>query len=337
MNDLVYQAARLAAGGLASVGGLALLERMGDGPAATLRVLTYHRVAYPEAAPWLDPRLISATPPVFAQQMEHLARHYRVVSIQEALDAVERGAGLPPRAVLITFDDAYADFAEHAWPVLRRLRLPVALFVPTAYPGRPERAFWWDRLHWAVSSTWAEYDGNRRFKRGRQSAARDCEHTLRRLRQYLKTIHHHQAMRLVDEICRCLGVEHGIRRTTLDWQALRELSREGVTLGAHTRTHPLLTRLPLDEIRREIAGSRDDLRREISEVLPVFAYPGGALDERVAQVVREAGFRLAFAAHGGINVLSRADPLKLRRTNITRRSTLPLYRLRLLRPAAAAG
>jgi hypothetical protein len=53
--------------------------------------------------------------------------------------------------VLLTFDDAYRDFAEHAWPVLRSHGLPAVLFVPTAFPGDPERSFWWDRLYRAFA------------------------------------------------------------------------------------------------------------------------------------------------------------------------------------------
>src|ERR671914_537157 len=67
------------------------------------------------------------------------------------LPAREGRADLPPRAVLLTFDDAYDDFAEVAWPLLRHHGLPATLFVPTAYPDVPGRAFWWDRLHQAVA------------------------------------------------------------------------------------------------------------------------------------------------------------------------------------------
>ena len=51
----------------------------------------------------------------------------------------------------MTFDDAYCDFADHAWPVFRRLGVPVTLFVATEYPDHPDRAYWWDRLHAGLS------------------------------------------------------------------------------------------------------------------------------------------------------------------------------------------
>src|SRR2546421_516354 len=116
---------------------LALLERIGDPRPNVLRVLTYHRVDEPGARPKLNPGLISATPEVFDQEMSYLAANYHVVSMPELLQAYRTGTPLPPRAVLVTFDDAYCDFAEHAWPTLKRYRLPATLFVPTAYPDQP--------------------------------------------------------------------------------------------------------------------------------------------------------------------------------------------------------
>jgi len=73
--------------------------------------------------------------------MECLAGNYHVVSVPELLDAVYENSPLPPKSVMITFDDTYRDFAEFAWPVLKQHKLPVTLFVPTAFPDQPDRSF----------------------------------------------------------------------------------------------------------------------------------------------------------------------------------------------------
>jgi peptidoglycan/xylan/chitin deacetylase (PgdA/CDA1 family) len=120
-----------------------------------LRVLTYHRVDEPNARPELDPNLISATQEQFARQMEHLAKHARVVTVDQVLHAVRDKSPLPSRSVLITFDDAYSDFSEHAWPTLKRLGLPAVMFVPTSFPSQP-RGFWWDTVYEAIHHCAAE-------------------------------------------------------------------------------------------------------------------------------------------------------------------------------------
>ena len=60
-----------------------------------LRILAYHRVAELRDTPAVDSRTVSATPEGFAQQMEHLARYYRIVSMPEVLEAVEKGRADP--------------------------------------------------------------------------------------------------------------------------------------------------------------------------------------------------------------------------------------------------
>src|ERR1700710_1342530 len=112
-----------------------------------LAVLTYHRIGDPDDGP---PGLMSATVRGFERQMAWLAATRCAVSLDAVLAARDGGAPLPPRAVLVTFDDAYEDFAARAWPVLSRHGIPAALFVPTAFPGDPDRALWWDRLFAAV-------------------------------------------------------------------------------------------------------------------------------------------------------------------------------------------
>ncbi len=296
----------------------------------SLRVLTYHRVADPQKSPMLDPRLISATPVTFEQQIRHLAKYYKVVSLEEVLNAVEKGTRLPNRAVLVTFDDAYCDFTDYAWPILKRYRLPATMFVPTAYPDHPDRAFWWDRLYRAFSST-SQIDLDptpigplplRSPEERRQS--------LKRLQNHVKTLAHAEAMALVDAICLKLDSRRITQKSVLSWEELRQLAKEGVTLGAHTKTHPILTQLPPKQVREEISSSQQDLKREIGTVLPVFCYPDCAHNEDIVSVLNDEGFVLAFTGLDGHNDMSTAQYLRLRRTSITRRTSPAIFRLRLL-------
>ena len=296
----------------------------------TLRVLTYHRVVDPDAATHGSPTVVSATPAAFDRQMRHLARRYRVVSAEEVLDAVATGRPLPPRAVLVTFDDAYRDFGEVAWPILRRHRLSATLFVPTAYIDSPGRAFWWDRLYCALAaSSRARLDATPVGPLQLGSAA-DVRVSVKRLQTYVKSRPHAEAMRAVDAVCAAAGGGDERGPGTLTWRELRELSRDGVALGAHTRTHPMLTAIPSGQVREEVRGAREDLQREIGRWLPVFAYPGGAHDASVVGILREEGYQVAFTTLPGHNRLPLEDPLRLARTNVGRRTSRLKFGLRLL-------
>jgi len=114
----------------------------------------------------------------------------------------------------------------------------------------------------------------------------------------------------------------------------RQLAAEGVSMGAHTRSHAILTHLAPQECANEIAGSQEDLRREIGHVLPIFCYPSGRHNEVVIRTLKQAGFVMAFTTMDGQNHLDSADLLRLRRTNITPRTSMPIFKLRLM-PAIA--
>lgn len=297
-----------------------------------LRVLTYHRVGLPGDTPSLDPSLISATPLVFARQMEHLANRYHVVSMEEALNAAQKGTRLPKRAVLLTFDDAYRDFGEIAWPILRQYRLPATLFVPTAYPDQPEHCFWWDRLHQAVTCTSQIQLGETPLGSLPLGTWDQRRRAVWMLQDYVKTIPHAEAMALIDRTCASLAPKTVPRARVLGWHELRQLAQQGVTLGGHTRTHPLLPRLPLHQVREEVKGCLQDLEREVGNTLPVLSYPNGSHDEMVRAILKEEGVLLAFGGQDGENRLGPpAELLQLRRTNITLRTSLPIFRLRLRR------
>jgi peptidoglycan/xylan/chitin deacetylase (PgdA/CDA1 family) len=294
------------------------------------RVLTYHRIAEPGPNLYFDPGLISASPEAFESHMKYLAANHEVVSMLDAVKAFESGRemALPVRAVIITFDDAYRDFAEYAWPVLKHYRIPVTLFVPTAFPDHPERTFWWDRLFDAIDKT---ERGEIQTSIGRLLISTNLqrERAYKRLKNHIKTLPAEVAMNEVEHICEELG-DFPHENDVLGWDSLRQLSKEGVILGAHTRTHPIMNSVTRDEMVKEAIGSRQDLQRETGLVSKIFAYPSGIHNQDAVKSVEEAGFSLAFTTEPGTNDVRHADRLRLRRINVGIQTTIPILQAKFL-------
>ncbi|MEP7382684.1 MAG: polysaccharide deacetylase family protein, partial [Gemmatimonadota bacterium] len=107
------------------------------GPASAadrLPILMYHRVAMTgpsQRARW------RVTPTAFAGQMQALAeRGFCTIRLADWQRAMDQGRPLPERPILLTFDDGYADFADHAWPLLRRHGFGALAFLVSGSVGR---------------------------------------------------------------------------------------------------------------------------------------------------------------------------------------------------------
>ncbi len=293
------------------------------------RVLMFHRVD--DAVPTVDraePDLIGASPETFARAMELVASRFHPIALEALLDALDRRRRLPPRSVLVTFDDATVDFRRHAWPVLRRLEIPAVLFVPTAFAAEPQRLFWWDALHQVLrrtAHTRARLPGLGDVDLSTPTARRGAT---TRTRLYLT----HLGGRAAEEHVARLQGELEVRPTpfqsVLNWEELRALGSEGVAIAPHGRTHRALASLPDEVLEAEVDGSRAELEAALGACAPAFSYPYGSYDERVLASVRRAGYRAAFSTRSGFARPTEAERFRLQRIDI-RHDGLDRFRLDL--------
>lgn len=325
-RDVVASAARSGAFSRL-VRGLESVDPMRDD---LLSVLTYHRIGERNGNGSFYPSLVSATPAELAEQLTFLRGRFHLVGLADVVERRLSGRALPPRSLLVTFDDAYPDIAEHVTPLASRLGVPVAVFVPTAFPDS-DRAFWWDRLYAAIHAGRGSIStpfGTLQLESSDERVA-----AFAALHRRIRALPDDEAMDRVGETVEALGAPP-MPPATLGWSDLQSVRADGVTLAAHSRTHPLLDRIGPERLADEVGGSLGDLEQRLGPTLPAFAYPGGAYDETVVGALASAGVIAAFTTRRGINDLRRVDWLRLRRINVGPRATLPLLRAQLLARAA---
>jgi len=96
---------------------------------STLTVVLFHRVLPIDTRrPRKDWPRWTVTPDFFEQCLRFFGDHYRFVAFSDILDALSGRTPLPPRAILVTFDDGWRDTVDVAAPILRRLGIPCLLF-----------------------------------------------------------------------------------------------------------------------------------------------------------------------------------------------------------------
>lgn len=75
-------------------------------------------------------------------------------------------------------------------------------------------------------------------------------------------------------------------RSMLAWYEIREMQRWGIEFGAHTLTHPDLTRLPLEQVELEICKSKKILEDALGTEILCFSYPHGRFNHQSYEIVR---------------------------------------------------
>jgi peptidoglycan/xylan/chitin deacetylase (PgdA/CDA1 family) len=101
----------------------------------------------------------------------------------------------------------------------------------------------------------------------------------------------------------------------LTWRELRQLERDGFSIGSHTEHHVELTHVSPGDAFAELTGSRRALERGLGRPVPWLAYPAGAVDPMVAALARRAGYELAVTTHPGDRQNGRR-PLELHRIEV---------------------
>jgi len=76
-------------------------------------------------------------------------------------------------------------------------------------------------------------------------------------------------------------------RSMLNWREIQEMKQWGIEFGAHTLTHPDLTRLPLDRVRTEICESKAIIEDALNSPVPCFAAPYSRYDDRSLEIIRQ--------------------------------------------------
>jgi peptidoglycan/xylan/chitin deacetylase (PgdA/CDA1 family) len=308
-------------------GGVAAQRHWNRLGTTVIPILAYHRVFEPgpiDRYPY-DIELISADRARFEWQMGYVKTHYHPIRFADLLASFDGQAELPPRPVIVTFDDGYADNHTHAFPILRQLGVPATIFLSTGYIGGP-MTFWYDRLAHSIlrtRKTEVTLGGVGTYPLPGTPAER--RHFLSRVMRLIKDSPNSARLTWLCEIEEQLSdappSERDPRSRPLDWSQVREMAEAGIEFGSHTVSHPILSRCSPDEVQFELAESFATLGRHVDRFAPVLSYPVGgpaAFNDQVIDEARRCGYRLAASYIHGRNTLSTLDRFALRRIHVER-------------------
>lgn len=259
----------------------------------------------------------------FAEQLDYLSQHYRIVSLSEAAGYIASGTPIPSGLAVITIDDGYRDAYEIAFPILRARKAPATLFVVTDFVDR-KCWLWTDKLRYLTARAEAgvfEPTINGRALRiefnGRAARLRAAE----QINGQLKRMTDDEKDEAIERLAPVFGVElpelPPPELSSLTPEELREMDAGGVEIGSHTVTHQILTRVSGERLRYELRESRSRLESMLGRKVELLGYPNGDHNREVRKEAARAGYQYAVTADYGLNS-GRGNPLALKRIHTER-------------------
>lgn len=274
-------------------------------------IVMYHRFSESEGAGAISSRM-------FREQLDYLAAHYNIVPLSLLAGLLASGKSLPPGLAVITIDDGYRDAYEIALPILRERRVPATLFVVTDFIDR-KTWIWPDKLRYLISRTEEKIleqkvDGRAfRFELNGRASRMEAAH---RINSALKLMLDEAKEETIERIAAALGVELPVAPPheygAISWKQAREMDEAGIEIGSHTTSHPILTNISEERLRRELTFSKSRLESMLGRSVDLFCYPNGDSNATVVREVERAGYRCAVTTGEGLND-GNSNPLALLR------------------------
>jgi peptidoglycan/xylan/chitin deacetylase (PgdA/CDA1 family) len=233
--------------------------------------------------------------------LDWIGKRYRYVSLDELGAMLQRGGPIKEPVAAVTFDDGYQDVYQNAFPLLKRKGIPGAVFVVSSLVDSVQ-PLTHDRLYrllanadrWpALESILLAYMNSCGLTGNLKRMLSD---PLTATRTFLTGMPWTQVVEMVEalEAEYIPSPEEVESFALLTRRMIHKMASEGMTIGSHTRTHPLLTNESREQVVDEVAGSRADLERMLGRPVHHFAYPDGRFNIDVLSILAASGYRYAY-------------------------------------------
>jgi len=270
-------------------------------------LVTYHGVVSDgDWQDWQTADMVAQS--VFRQHLDFYAKHYTVVKIKTICKCLQDGKPLPSRSLAITFDDGYRNNLRYAVPALKEYGLSATFFVTTGFLDRSVD-LWWLPLKRCIIK--AHREGRAFHLPGfGELAVRTYEDAGESYRRALGLL---KGLEADDRASRLKELEETFPEAAevlpgvydpLTWEEARQLVDEGMEVGAHTVTHPILTQQSDKRARAEVFESVQRIRDKLGVKEMAFSYPNGQREDFTKDteaLAREAGCYAAVAGFPGFN------------------------------------
>lgn len=291
-------------------------------------VLGYHRVGTAGV-----PLYCTLPQQVFAQQMRYVAEHYRVLSVEQMVEEL-RDPQAQGQGVVVTFDDGYLGTFTEAFPILQKYKIPATVYL-TGEPVETGEIAWYDRIFLRFQKASSELTVVLATPRTfRLSSPATRIEAATEVVMYLRTVPDERRQAWCEEFAQQIPLSSDeLQGAMMTWTQACLMQESGISFGAHTMSHPAVSRLAGESLTRELSESKSLIEKNLGVAVQHFAFPFGKPRDcgtTAAPELARLGFRTALTTIIGLNKAG-ADPFRLRRLVVGNDTSLAKFALQIQR------
>jgi peptidoglycan/xylan/chitin deacetylase (PgdA/CDA1 family) len=278
-----------------------------------LTIFNYHRIFNEKQPPKtkFDNGVFGVSQKILYEQLNYLKKHTKILDEPSLIKKIKKGKlGKGPFS-MITFDDGYIDNYQLAIPILKKLNLTAAFFIP--YSLIEKRILgWWDQIAYIIKNSSKKHlncFGYNSKLQGNKLEAIAFFH------QIMKTLPFRKTVNLIKELSDATDSlppsSEEMSNQLMTWKHIKEIQNQGHTIGSHTCRHLVLATLEPQEQLNEIAQSKKLIEAKIGTIVRSIAYPVGGtkhFNNTTQKLVVKTGYNLAFSFNTGSESLSCLNP-----------------------------
>lgn len=262
-----------------------------------MKIFLFHRVS-PERDLLWDP----IAPATFERMIRFISRNYRVVPLEDAvLHPVPGKKSKVPAAIV--FDDGYKDFAQFSLPILKKYHCSCSMYVVTDCVEQQQPPWTYILDYHFIHSKKMKLQLNKELLPSNLTNTSFSGITTRlqfakQLKPLLKKVPNATRLQLYQQVLESLNDVSVPSNLIMNWKELNEIKKEGVAIGSHTCSHPLLNQLETTaEIVSELKGSAELIEKQLGHFPLTIAYPIGGYNEQVKKLALESGYQMGLAVN----------------------------------------
>ena len=267
-----------------------------------LTVLSLHRISYDEDFFWNPIK-----PDTFETLLQYLIRHYSIISFSD-IAALDLNAASSKPYLILSFDDGYYDFYEHALPLLIKYDLPCNHNIVNACATN-NHIIWTQRLNSLFNH--CRNNGHNSLVFYHNDSLISLQHFKNNWMQFYLSVYNlllqiplKQRIEMLEEKENIFSITTQIRM--MNWKEITVCSRNKVEIGCHTYNHDVLSTIEDKNIlHHEIVESVVAIEKQLNQKITVLALPNGQANKYIHELAAKAGIQHVLFVGDKINELNK--------------------------------